>query len=179
MCACRNLSRRVPEKVELCLLLDSITLTVELLLRRRLVLSLDLRLLLEGALESVAVLEEPSASTLRFVVREGSLEVEAVRVDPLTSSQTSVLPFASHLHASFLEQVCAIACLRSILPPSGVDVTVLVGEDALTVATAILPVAVVLPDSVVKHLANGLFDIVIPAAFVTMARLCVAVDTCA
>lgn len=179
MCACRNLSGRIPEKVEFSLLLDGVALTVELLIRGWLILSLNLRLLFKGALECVSVLEVPSAGALRFVVREGSLEVEAVGVDPLTSCQASVLPVAGHLHACLLEHVCAVAHLLSILPPAGVNVTIFVGEDTLTVATSILPIAVILTDSVVDHFADTILDVVVPAAFKAMERLGVAVDTCA
>ena len=78
-----NLSCSVPKKVEFGFLLDGVTVLVEFLVTGGLVLSLDLGLLIEGAFESVAILEEPGTSTLRLVVGELALEVEAIGVDPL------------------------------------------------------------------------------------------------
>lgn len=173
----RDFGRRVPEQVELGLLLDGVALTVQLFLGGRLVLTLDLRLLFEGALERVSILEVPGARALRLVVGELALEVESVGVDPLAGRELAALPVARHLHARLLELVRAVAGLLSVLPPSGVDVAVLVCEDAFTVAPSVLPVTVVLADSIVEHLADAGLHILFPTAFVAVASLRVPVDT--
>ena len=113
-----DLSRRVPEQVELRLLLDRVALCIHLLVAGRLILSLDLGLLFECALESVPVFEEPCSCALGLVIRESTLEVESIGVDPLTCRQLPVLPVTSHLHACFFEQVGAIASFLSIFPPA-------------------------------------------------------------
>ena len=170
---------RVPDQVELGLLLDGVAIFVDFFVGGRLVLALDLGLLLEGALEGVAVLEEPDAFALRLVVRELALKVEPVGVNPLAGAQLGVLPLARHLHARLLEQVGAVAGLLAVLPPARVDVAVLVGEDALTVAAAVLPVAVELANAVVQHLADALLAVCDPLFIVLVTGLVVTVDAAA
>ena len=64
----------------------------------------------------------------------------------------------------------------AVFPPARVNVTVLVGEDTLTVAPAVLPVAVILTNVVVSHLANAGLCVFVPVTLVAMARLVVVVD---
>ena len=172
-----DFGRRVPDEVELGLLLNRVALRVHFLLRRRFILALDLRFLFEGAFKRVAILEVPGAGALGLIVHEGALEIEAIGVDPLTGRELAILPVARHLHTRLLEQVGAIAALLAVLPPAGVDVTVLVGEDALAVAPSILPVAMVLANAVVEHLADVFLDVLIPAALVTMPSLRIPVNS--
>ena len=105
----RDFGRRVPTKVDFGLLFDGVTVRVDFFIAGGLVFALCLRLLLEGALECVAVLEEPDALSLGLVVLEFAFKVHAVWVDPLARRQLGVTPFAAHFHARFLEQVGAVA----------------------------------------------------------------------
>jgi len=174
-----NSSRCVPEEVELWLLWDWVALFIHFFFRGRLIFTLDLRLLLEGALKSVTVLEVPGASSFWFVVIELALEVKAVRVDPLSSCELTISPFTSHFHAGLFEHNGAVATLLSILPPAGIDITIIVGEDSFAVATTVLPVAVIFTLTTIVHLANTLPFVLHPAAFIAVASLGVSVDTSA
>jgi len=172
-------SRRVPNQVELCRLRDGVAFGVNFILTGRLVLALGLGLLLEDAFESVAILEEPCALALRFVVLKVALEVNTVGIDPLARLKLAAGPLAAHFHASFLEDVGAVALLLAVFPPAGVDITVFVSEHALAMATAVFPVTVVLTNVIVGHLADAALDVLFPAALVTMDRLIIAIDTSA
>lgn len=171
--------RGVPVQVELGRLLDRVAFAVDLLLAGRVILTLNLWLLLESALESVAVAEEPRAGALRFIVSELALEVDTVGINPLAGLKLTIGPLTTHFHASLLEHVAAITLLLAVLPPAGVHVSVLIREHALTVATAVLPVAMELTDAVVDHFANATLVVLFPAAFVAVARLLVAIDASA
>ena len=172
-----NARRGVPIQVVLWLLLDRVALRVEFLFRRRLILTLLLHLLLKSTLKSVAVAEVPGTFALRLVVGKAALEVDSVGVDPLAGGDLASLPLSTHLHSSLLEDVGAVALLLAVLPPSGVDVTVLVGEHAFAVATAVLPVTMVLTDSAVCHLADATLLVLFPATVVLVALRLVTVDT--
>ena len=113
----------------------------------------------------------PNAVALWFVVLKATLEVDSIGVDPSAIVQLALLPVAGHLHARLLEQVCAIAVFVAILPPARVHVTVLVGEDALTMAATVFPVAVVLANIVVELLADATFGVGNPAALIAIAIL--------
>ena len=171
-----NASRRVPNQVELLFLGQRGATGRKLRIRFWLILTLSLCLLLESALQSVAILEEPGAGALWFVVLEATLEVDAVGIDPLALQQLALGPLTSHFHARCLEDVGAVALLLTVLPPAGVDIAIDVSESALTVTTAILPVAVVLADISVDLLADAALHVLFPAALVAVARLHVAID---
>ena len=113
----------------------------------------------------------PNAVALWFVVLKATLEVDSIGVDPSAIVQLALLPVAGHFHARLFEQVCAIAVFVAILPPARVHVTVLVSEDALTMAATVLPVAVVLANIVVELLADATFGVGNPAALIAIATL--------
>ena len=103
---CRNLGRCFPLKVELGLLGNFFTFSVQDRLRWDFIALLvpqDTGCLLKLTLELVAILEEPGSWALRFVVLEITLEVKPVRVDPLTRVKLAIFPLSVHLHACLLE----------------------------------------------------------------------------
>ena len=103
---CGNLGRCFPLQVKLWLRWNGVAFSVKFRLsldRIALLVPQDLVSLLELTLERVAILEEPGTGALRLVVLEVALEVEAVRVDPLSRLKLAIFPLSIHLHARLLE----------------------------------------------------------------------------
>lgn len=142
------------------------------------------------AFKGVSVLEVPGALTVWFVVREGPLVEHTVRVDPLASNYLTVFPLTLHFHAGRLACVGASAFLLTESPPARVDVTIWINEDTLTMAAAILPVALVITDllfwlllvtvllwwsHVVNHLSNAVLEVLLPLAVVDVTLFAIAI----
>ena len=123
----------------------------------------------------VSILEEPRTLASRFVVFEVALEVQAVGIDPLSVRQFRIHPVAAHLHAGLLEDISSVAVLLSVLPPTGVDISVFVSKDALAVTATPLPVTVVLSNVVVGHLSDTVFSIGRPITLVLVSRLVISI----
>jgi hypothetical protein len=109
---------------------------------------LEVGLLVEEAVDDVAVLEDPLALAARLVVGKLALVVLAVGEDPAAGHDLVVLPVAEELevmgvgkgysHAGLGVGVGPLAALDAVLPPAGVGVAVRVVEGALTVSPAVL-----------------------------------------
>ena len=81
-------------------------------------LSCLLLLLLENAINLVAILEDPLALTVWLLVSEAALVEGAVGVDPLAINDVTLFPGSVELHAVGLVDVGTGALLFTELPPS-------------------------------------------------------------
>ncbi len=102
----------------------------------------------------------PDASAIGLVVLESAFPVGAVGEDPASLYNFVVLPGANGPHTSVLPDVGADAVLFAEPPPAGVDIPVLVGEGALAVFAAVLPLPVVLALVLVGQLADPVLEVV-------------------
>lgn len=127
------------------------------------------------ALDHVSIFEVPFATSLWFVVVEVAFEVGAVGVQPLSRYNLTAFVGAHVLHAGFVEDVSARSFLLACLPLARVDVLVDVDHDALSMPLAILPVAVILADSVIILLAYAVLLIIEPVSAIRVLGLLPAV----
>jgi len=75
--------------------------------------------------------------------------------------------------------VRASAFLIAESPPARVHITVRVRENAFSVTTAILPIALVLPLAIVDHIADSMFTILFPLTIVLVPIASVTIDSSA
>lgn len=129
------------------------------------------------ALHFVLVPEREPAFPIGLVVHEGPVVHGSVGEDPLPLHQLVLVPGAfelklvghSYSHGSVVEHVGALAVLLVLVPLARVDVLVGVGVEALAVAHAELPLAVVLAFEVgVDHLADAVAGVLVVVALVAV-----------
>jgi hypothetical protein len=134
-------------------------------------------LLVIFAVQFVAIFEVPSAFPEWLVVFEFALKEKPVRVNPTAPLDFSLFPVTMHFHASFFENVCALALFVAKTPPAGVNVTVGVSENTLSMTTVILPIAMILTSSLVSHLTDAMLGVFMPISFIFVAITLITVDT--
>lgn len=128
-------------------------------------------------MQFVAILEVPSALSEWLVVFEFALKEKPVWVNPTAPLDFSFLPVTMHLHAGFFENVSALALFVAKTPPAGINVSVRVSENTLSVTAVILPVAMELTSSLVSHLTDAMLGVFMPVSFIFVAVTLVAIDT--
>ena len=118
-------------------------------------------------IDNVAVGEFPVSDTLGLVEAEVALEAGAIWVTPLALGQLTVFESSDILLACLLEDVGALTVFLAAGPHARVDILVGVGHDALAMALAVLPVAVIFADASISLLANSVLAVVKPLALVS------------
>ena len=119
-----------------------------------------------NSFDFVAVGEVPAASSLRLVKSELTLEVGAIRVEPLSSDQLTVFEFSNIFFTRLEENVRALSVFLSVFPVTRVDIFIQVGHYTFSAPLSVLPVAVVLTYFRVHLFADAVLAVVNPSALV-------------
>ena len=131
------------------------------------VVRIDMHSLLVDTFHFIAISETPFTSALRLIVVESAGKACSVGVDPLAGDHLAFAPFSNKLLSCLEEDEGAAALLLAGAPGARINVLIDVLHDALAVALALSPVAVVDADARVDLFADAALFVVFPAAVVS------------